>query len=217
MHIPIEQIITLLHEANYGTLATHSQHLPGYPFATALPYAPDWQHRPVFLISRLAEHTKNLQKDARASFLIAKPDNGRVLSGARMTIVGDMQRCEDDEDLVVRYRRYQPDAEQYLALEDFAFYRLEPRQIRMIAGFGKMGWTDAKNIIEAPQLSLAEEAKLMIELSGELSPGVKLLGIDCFGLDLDIDQKRERQKFHESPIAIADMTESARRLVRNIG
>ena len=69
MNIQLDTVIPLLHESAFGVLATHSTQLPGYPFASILPFVLDESHRPIFLISALAEHTKNLLADARASFL----------------------------------------------------------------------------------------------------------------------------------------------------
>ena len=46
--------------------------MPGYPFVTLLPYALDGRGAPLFLISSLAEHTRNLQADPRASLLVAR-------------------------------------------------------------------------------------------------------------------------------------------------
>jgi putative heme iron utilization protein len=63
----VEHAIHLLHEAAYGTLATHSAILPGYPYATVVPYVPDETQRPVVCLSALAEHTKNLLADSRVS------------------------------------------------------------------------------------------------------------------------------------------------------
>ena len=51
----------------YGLLSTHSRAVAGYPFGSVVPYVLDHDACPVPLISRLAEHTKNLAGDARVS------------------------------------------------------------------------------------------------------------------------------------------------------
>ena len=82
----LETLIDLLHASGEAALATHSQTMPGYPFATAVPFATDEHHRPIFLLSRLAEHTQNLLADNRASFLVARSlGQGEM---ARHTLVG---------------------------------------------------------------------------------------------------------------------------------
>ena len=66
----------------------HSQPstLPGYPFLSVLPFVPDEQHCPIFLISGLAEHTRNLAADTRASLLLLEPGQNDVQSGSRLTV-----------------------------------------------------------------------------------------------------------------------------------
>jgi putative heme iron utilization protein len=41
----------------------------GYPFGSLVPYVLDHDGRPIILVSRLAEHTKNIEADARVSLL----------------------------------------------------------------------------------------------------------------------------------------------------
>jgi hypothetical protein len=57
--LPLKTVIELLHMPCEDTLATHSATLPGYPFAASVNYAAYERHRPVMLMSRLVEHTKN--------------------------------------------------------------------------------------------------------------------------------------------------------------
>jgi heme iron utilization protein len=188
----LDTALHLLHATSSGTLATNSLPLPGYPFATALPFVPDERHHPVFLVSRLAEHTKNLLADGRASFLVSNPDDGNVVTGARMTMVGDAVRIDAAPELAARYLRYQPDAAQYLSLRDFAFFQLTPKRVRYIAGFGQMGWLEETEWPNAAILPLAEEAECLRQLIGVPPPGVHLLGIDCYGCDIEQHGKRVR-------------------------
>jgi len=212
MKIAPDQVIHLLHSAPSAALATHALDAPGYPYATALPVMPDAGHRPVFLASRLAEHAKNLAADARASLLITN-DVQPVAQAARLTLTGDVQRIAAEPALVQRYLRYQPDAETYLALADFDFYLFTPKRARYIAGFGQMGWLDGTEWPTAPALSLAEEAALLQELAGLQQPGIRLLGLDPFGMDLERRGRRERQRFARMLATLDEIAESARRLV----
>lgn len=45
-----------------GVLSTHSKSMPGFPFGSVVPYCLDEQGRPLILISRIAQHTHNLQR-----------------------------------------------------------------------------------------------------------------------------------------------------------
>lgn len=201
-----------LHAAASGALATQSARMPGYPYASALPFVLDELHRPVFLISRLAEHTGNLIADSRASLLVSGSDTQDVLANARLTLVGDVNRFEPSPELLARYLRYQPDAGQYLALGDFAFFRFMPKRARFVAGFGRMGWLEENAWTGAAVLPLAEEAALIAELAGAQPSGVCVLGLDRYGFDVARDGIRERRQFTDAPVATEDLRAAVMRL-----
>ncbi len=213
MKTDLDTALDLLHTATVGTLATQSRQLPGYPFATALPFVPDERNRPVFLVSTLAEHTRNLLADPRASFLVAAADQANVLAGARMTLVGDVDRAEATPELVARCVRYQPEAEQYLALGDFGFFRMAVRKVRYIAGFARMGWIEESDWQERTVLAPAEEESLVRELAERAPPGVRLLGIDCRGIDIEREGRRDRQRFSRVFDSAGKIGDAARRLL----
>src|SRR3569832_2437286 len=180
----IASVLPLLHEAAFGALATHSTQLPGYPFTSVLPFMPDANHCPVFLISRLAEHTANLLADPRARFLVFRPQETSVLAGERLSLLGKVERIDAAPELAARYVRYQPEAEQYLALGDFAFFRLQPERARYIGGFAKMGWLQQDEWANLHPLPLTEEAGLLQKLADLQTSGVTLLGVDSYGADI---------------------------------
>src|SRR5713101_4011328 len=124
MKIQFDSVIGLLHATSVGALATQSMQIPGYPFASILPFFLDEQHQPVFHISRLAEHTKNLITDPRASFVVTNPDGQNILTSARLTVVGDVEQVDASPELIARYLRYHPDGVQYIDFGDFSFFRL---------------------------------------------------------------------------------------------
>jgi putative heme iron utilization protein len=63
---------TLVDAATTGTLATVALDPAGYPFGSVVSFALDAAGEPLFVISELAEHTRNLGQDARASLLVAE-------------------------------------------------------------------------------------------------------------------------------------------------
>lgn len=207
MKTHLDTVIPLLHKTPYGVLATQSTQMPGYPFASILPFILDEGHCPVFLISALAEHTKNLMADHRASFLVSSPNGENVLTGVRLTLVGDVQRVDVSQELVARYLRYQPDAKRYLELGDFAFFRLTPKRARYVAGFGEMGWMEEGEWANGAVLPLVDEAKFYSDLIAVLPTGIRLLGLDCYGVDIERQGKRERQQFPNAPVAAENIGE----------
>lgn len=211
MKIPIELALDLLHVATDGTLATHSQTVPGYPFATAVPHVPDEVHRPVFCISRLAEHTRNILADARVSYAITQPGVSDVQNAPRMTIVGDMEPVELSSAFVEHFLRYQPSAEPLLAL-DLSFFRLTPRRLRYIGGVGKMGWLEAADWAELATLAPEDEQLMLRGLAASQARRARLLGIDRYGMDIEVDERRQRHRFPNAPLATQDIETTVRRM-----
>jgi len=200
LNVPAHAPLHLLHQAAVGTLATHARQPQGYPYPSVLPFAPDAQHRPTILVSRLAEHTRNLQADPRSGFLIVHAPDGDVLNGQRVTLLGSFEPVELTPAVTQRYLRYHPDAARYLALGDFTFWVLSLERMRYIGGFGAMGWLDAEELDPLEPLSFEEETALVEFFDrhprrrGELD----LAGIDRYGVDLKMSGQRTRFMF-EAP------------------
>src|SRR6478609_356941 len=66
-----ERARTLVSQISTGTLCTLALEPEGYPYGSFVTVAFD-NGDPIFLISGLAEHTKNLERDSRASLLVAE-------------------------------------------------------------------------------------------------------------------------------------------------
>jgi len=191
MKLELAPVVNLLHSALHSTLATQSQHMPGYPYATVVPNIVDEHHRPILLVSALAEHTKNLLADPRVSISLIEPVAANVQDGQRLTLVGDAEQFEASLELQARYLRYLPAAEQYLML-DFMFVRINPKRVRYIGGVGKMGWVESKAFDSLAFLPLAEEVALLQGGQAVAPKNITLLGIDHFGIDYLADGLSDR-------------------------
>jgi len=191
----------LLHRCALGTLATHARDPQGFPYPTVVPFAPDPNHRPVILVSGLAEHTRNLAADPRAGFLVVDAPDGDVLNAERATLLGRFVPLGDDPHVAARYTRYEPDAARYLALGDFAFWALDIERLRYIGGFGRMGWVDGTSLDALPPLGFDDERALWdaYESSGARRDGLDLLGVDRHGADWRCDGRRVRTPFDPLP------------------
>ncbi|KVH06432.1 pyridoxamine 5'-phosphate oxidase [Burkholderia anthina] len=202
MNIDPALALHLLHRCAFGTLATHTREPHGFPYPTVVPFAPDASHRPVILVSGLAEHTRNLAADPRAGFLVVDAGGDDVLSAERATLVGRFVPLGDDPHVTARYRRYEPDAERYLALGDFAFWALEIERLRHIVGFGRMGWVDGTRLDTLPPLAFDDEQALWhaYDTSDARRDGLDLLGVDRHGADWRCDGRRVRTPF-DAPLA----------------
>ena len=85
-----EHARTMVSRIGTGTLCTLSTDPAGYPYGSFVTFALH-EDEPIFLISALAEHTKNLQDSPEASLLIAEAGEGNPLALGRTTLIG---RCE---------------------------------------------------------------------------------------------------------------------------
>lgn len=194
MRIPIDAAIHLLHEARHAVLASHSMQLPGYPYGTAVPLVVDEYHCPLLLISALAEHAKNLLADPRASLAVFEPGQSNIQNAARMTLLGSFERFDASPDCISRYLRYVPEAAQYLEM-DFMFFRLRIHRVRFIGGIGTMGWLDAADWSSAKLLTVEDESRLRAIAESSTPSGVRVLGLDAYGVDYEIDGLRHRLRF----------------------
>ena len=210
MNIPAHAPLHLLHQAAIGTLATHARQPQGFPYPTVLPFAPDSHHRPTILVSRLAEHTRNLHSDPRAGFLIVHAPDGDVLNGQRITLVGTFEHVEPTPPVTQRYLRYHPDAERYLVLGDFSFWVMSVERMRYIGGFGAMGWLTQEELDPLVPVSFDEENALIefFERHPRRPAQVQLMGIDRYGADLSISGVRSRVMF-DTPAPDADCLHAA--------
>ena len=210
MNIPAHAPLHLLHQAAIGTLATHARQPQGFPYPTVLPFAPDSHHRPTILVSRLAEHTRNLHSDPRAGFLIVHAPDGDVLNGQRITLVGTFEHVEPTPPVTQRYLRYHPDAERYLVLGDFSFWVMSVERMRHIGGFGAMGWLTQEELDPVDPVSFDEENALIefFERHPRRPAQVQLMGIDRYGADLSISGVRSRVMF-DTPAPDADCLHAA--------
>ena len=128
-----------------GVLSTHSKAMPGFPFGSVVPYCLDAQGWPLILISRIAQHTHNLERDSKCSLLVGERGAEDVQAVGRLTLLAEAQRLDDAaqiEAAAQRYYRYFPDARDHHRVHDFDFWHLQPVRWRYIGGFGAIHWFD---------------------------------------------------------------------------
>ncbi len=135
---------TLLATARTGTLATLAVEPRGFPFGSLVAYAVDDVGRPLLCLSDLAEHSRNLAADPRASLMACDTGAGDPLALARVTVLGSVAELRDAarEEALRAYRDRFPDAF-YAAFADFRLYRLDVASVRYVGGFGRMSWVSA--------------------------------------------------------------------------
>jgi len=199
-----------------GVLATLSKRLGGYPFGSVVPFILDHDAQPVVLVSRLAEHTKNMAADPRASLLVHEVAED-VQTAARLTLVGDAAPVPEPATVAARYLRRFPDAQGLLDLGDFTFWRLRAVFVRHVAGFGAIRSITPQSFAppENRRAEVEDEivAHMNVDHGGALrgycrhATGVEpssavLIGIDCDGLDVRADGALVRIEF-DTPVTNA--------------
>jgi putative heme iron utilization protein len=139
---------TLASRVPVGTLCTLvAGDPPGYPYGSFVTFALD-DGNPVFLISSLAEHTRNLVADPRASLLVVEPGEGDPLARGRVTLLGPCTRLQDATAKARARDAFcaaHPDSAYYLDFGDFALFSLHVTALRYIGGYGRMSWVSSKD------------------------------------------------------------------------
>lgn len=187
-----------------GVLSTHSKSMPGFPFGSVVPYCLDAEGQPLILISRIAQHTHNLQKDPKCSLLVGEREALDVQAVGRLTVMAEAHKLTDGgaiEAAAARYYRYFPDAANYHKAHDFDFWCLRPVRHRYIGGFGAIHWLD--QVTMANPFAGAAEASMVEHMNSDHAaaiahyvalsdlpdtPAAELAGIDSEGMHLRIGQ-----------------------------
>jgi putative heme iron utilization protein len=158
-----ERACTLAAGRTTGSLGTLATDPAGYPYTSFVTYALAGG-RAVFLISRLAEHTRNLLADERASLLVHETAKADPLANERVTLLGRCQRQPRSEATVRdAYLAVHPTAAYYVDFDDFDFWALSIEAVRYIGGYGRMSWVAADDFRSATPDPLAPASAGILE------------------------------------------------------
>ncbi len=151
--------------AGSGTASLSTITRSGHPYTSLAPFSAGADGAPVICVSELAEHTQNLRYDRRASLLVTSPNPDEVdpLSLPRVTLVGEFNQIEADDDVIATHLRAHPHARGYVGLADFGWWQFSVLQARYVGGFGFMGWADAAGYEAAAPDPVIPHAAPMIE------------------------------------------------------
>ncbi|MFL5258989.1 MAG: HugZ family protein [Hyphomicrobiales bacterium] len=158
----------LLRRERHATIATLDRET-GYPYASLVNFATDLAGFPVIFISRLARHTANLLDNPQGSLLAcgSPPARGDMLTGSRVTVIGNFEPVA--RQLVAeRYGDHHPAARMYLNFEDFSFWKLHPRLVHGIAGFGRIETHEPERVFLDEQ-AVADFAELAASARAHLN------------------------------------------------
>ncbi|MGE0748451.1 MAG: HugZ family protein [Rhodospirillales bacterium] len=218
----------LIRGAGRAALATRAG-ADGWPYASLVLAACSHDAAPVLLISDLAEHTRNLAGDPRASLLFdATAGLADPMTGSRLTVQGRLVR-DDSPVLAARFVARHPSAADYAGFGDFHVWRMEPTRAHLVAGFGRIHWIEAAELVhdaaDAAPLAGAEAGIVAhmnadhrealnlyaARLVGRTGEGWTMTGIDPEGLDLRREGETARLDFD---VAVHNAVEARKILVQ---
>jgi len=160
-----ERAMTLTCRARTATLCTVAREPEGYPYGSFVTFAVD-EGSPVFLISALAEHTRNLVADARSSLLVAESVEVDPLANGRVTLLGRCAALESDPERESARRAFlavHPNAAYYAGYGDFSWWKLTVESVRYIGGYGRMSWVSREEWLTSRPDPMAEHAPAIID------------------------------------------------------
>ncbi|HRK24867.1 MAG TPA: DUF2470 domain-containing protein [Beijerinckiaceae bacterium] len=234
---PIVLSKQLLRALRSGALASLTE--AGMPFASLTSVATDYDGTPIILISRLATHTLNLERDPRCSLMLSQTGKGDPLAHPRLTLLAHAERAVPDSPLQMRIRtrflNRHPKAALYADFPDFSFWRLVPDQAFLNGGFAR-AWdgpantilTEVADPVAAAELEAGAIAHMNADhgdalglyatrLAGQPAGAWKASGLDPEGLDLMAGDRTARIAFSQpvtepGPLrrALAALAEQAR-------
>lgn len=210
----------MLRAHRYGALSTLSKKFDGHPFGSITPYLVDHDGTLLILVSGLAEHTKNILWDSRVSLVTHNQNDPHIQTQGRVTLVGNASHDPHRDRCGERYLRYFPEAQRYFEMADFNFFRIVPSAVRYVGGFANAHWVSIEKYRLPPYPLMNQEANLLQELNQRqrdilpkrLLPAegteATLIGVDCDGFDVRINETIHRVDFAE-PVLDANQARAA--------
>lgn len=148
-HTPATDAKKLLMTIGKASLATlHPNQCR--PYTSLVLFCPDDNLCPVMMLSDLADHVKNLNADGASSMMI-DGTQGESLDGPRVSVEGQIAKITDEteiQSLKAMFIARHPEAAIYADFTDFNLYRMVPNRLHLIAGFGRIHWLDAKDVLQ---------------------------------------------------------------------
>ena len=201
----------LMRLARTGALAT-LEAAGGAPLTTLVGVASDFDGAPLFLMSTLSRHMRNLAHDPRASLLLTGAyERGDPLNHPRLTLSGLIERRPDAR-AKLRYLQRNPKAGLYAGFADFAVFALRVEDVHFNGGFGRAAPLSPAEVLSPREgeaaLAQAEERLLaeanalggapLARLAGQRAARARVwraIGLDAEGLDLAAGARAARAQF----------------------
>lgn len=197
----------------------------GPPHASFVTVALDRDLSPILLLSRLAQHRRNLSANPAAALLMTGEGRGVAapsdpLAGDRVTVRGTVALSDDPADRI-RFLARHPAAVEYAEFGDFDFFRMAVGAVHLVGGFGRIhsfdgaawppGLAEAHPLLDAESDIVAHMnddhadavAAYAVALLGRPDGLWRMTGIDPWGIDLRNGGEIARLAF-DTPVLTPD-------------
>ncbi len=138
----------LMEQALFGdmctTMAPMDHRRAGWPVASLVDFATDSEGTPIFSLSPMAMHTRNIKVDPRCSLVVEMP-GWRGLASARLTLFGTVRKVPDDkQDLARRlFKSKHSEENMSYGTSEFPLYALtDIKDVYYVGGYGQVKWVD---------------------------------------------------------------------------
>lgn len=221
----IEKAKTVTSVCTSGTLCTtsRSDSIEGAPFGSFVDFVLDDNGNPVLLMNEMSMHTMNIAADPDCLVTLfcqfgttsAAPSLGQDVS--RCSVTGSVEKidpktAEDIDAIRMRYSINHAYADQVMDSPKFAFYRIVPKKLYFVGGFGVLAkWVDVEEYRDAAPDILAREAgaivsKLnkdhaedleltavhLLDCTDEIER-IRVTNVDRLGMDIRVTTKGKRR------------------------
>lgn len=206
-----EEARTILASNVTGALATLSA--DGDPWASIVTYGALADGSPVFSLSTLAQHGRNIGRDQRASLAVSEtvPPARDPADSGRVTVAGvaEIPTGERLEEAKKVYEEAVASAAIFGAFSDFTWWVLKVERVRWVGGFGRMDSVGPESFAAAEADPVAptaggaiahlnaDHADSLLLIAQKLSghtdaEKATCVGADRYGIDLDLLTARGR-------------------------
>jgi len=212
-----------------GTLCTMSSHdgIEGAPFGSHVDYVLDDEGNPVLLMNEMSMHTINIRDGGEEGLVtlftqLSGAQGGQDVS--RVSLTGTISKipnnAEDLDALRMRYSIAHSYADQVMNSPRFDFYRISPKKVYYVGGFGVMAkWVEPEDYRDAEADVLSREASSIITklnrdhsedllltathlLNVENLETIRVTGVDRLGMDLRVTKQIRRNKLQTNEFRI---------------
>lgn len=241
---PAVAVRNLVEQAQFAHLCTIMSGMhhrrAGYPFGTIVNFAADGAGYPIFSLSPLGIHTRNIMEDPRCSLVMQMP-GWSGLANARVTIFGDVYALPKElqgpaADIFHQKLSCSRNSKDRWVSGNAVYFRMDRiLDIYFVGGFGTVQWVDIDEytaaqpdqiVVESPALTLqtlnqhfSEELREALSLQHGPADDAAFISIDKRGADVRIrrggDYNVERVPFSIQVETLDDaMSEMKRILVK---